>query len=156
MRMPVRGAMRRVLDRKTQAQRIASARELRGMKRAQLAKLFVAEGFGQHDIARLERADPKLTLTRPRWETLARLLRVPEQWFTVEDAELFDLPDRQMDRIERRLEKIDAGVTALRAVEPFPAPGGETGRIAEGSPPSDQDRRDEDSDQDTGAQPSTG
>jgi hypothetical protein len=104
-----------VIDRETQARRIEAARVLRGMSRSEASKLFEAEGFGLHDIPRLERADPKLTLTRPRRETLARLLEVPEHWFTAEDSDLFDMPDDRLSRIERALTELRASIVALSA-----------------------------------------
>lgn len=116
------------LDKKTQARRIAAARELRGLDRKGLSKLFEAEGWGRQDIAALERAEDRLTLTQPRWETLARLLDVPTYWFTAEDDDLFERPATQLDRIEAMLQRVERLVSLLGAEAPTPAPPGEPGQ----------------------------
>jgi hypothetical protein len=150
------GPIRGVLDREAQARRIEAARVLRGLSRNDLSEMFVEEGFGKIDIARLERADPDLRLTRPRWETLARLLDVPEHWFTADDAELFDRPSSQMDRIEARLAHIDRSISALLAAAPPPAPADELVQPPEADSPSARKGRDADSDPPADAQRGSG
>jgi len=94
-----------VLEAKELKRRIDAARTLRGLTQAQLAKLFVAEGFGTQDIGRIERGG--LDLTRARRRSLADLLQVPETWFTEEHLDLTATMD------DKRLERITDDVAAV-------------------------------------------
>jgi hypothetical protein len=79
----------RLDERPESARRIMAARILRGLERSELADLFAAQGFGWHDVAKLERGDPKMPLTPARRGKLAEILRVPEWWFTAPEEELW-------------------------------------------------------------------
>jgi transcriptional regulator with XRE-family HTH domain len=75
-----------VLDSHELKRRLDAARRLRGMKQTDLAELLVAEGFGKHDVGRLERGE--LALQRKFIDALCRHLRVPERWFTEPDVDI--------------------------------------------------------------------
>lgn len=77
--------------------RIVAARELIGMSQEDLGALLEQEGYGKHDVGRLERRDPKMPLTPGRRTALAKHLRVPEAWFTAERDELFPAISDQVD-----------------------------------------------------------
>lgn len=82
------------LDADELARRIVSARELRGIDQAELGEAMKDEGYGKHDIAKMERQDATAPpLNRGRRIALAEILRVPEWWFTADDDEMFDRPE---------------------------------------------------------------
>lgn len=65
--------------------RIFAARILRGVTQAELQQSLADEGLGKQELGRIERGD--LPLTRVRRVALARILRVPEDWFTSENVD---------------------------------------------------------------------
>jgi hypothetical protein len=56
------------------------------MEQVELDQLFHQDGLGKGEAGRTERGD--LPMTRVRREAFARHLRVPEDWFLEEDADL--------------------------------------------------------------------
>lgn len=111
--------------------RIVAARVLRGLEQEQVGPLMKEEGYGLHDIPRIERQEPKAPkFHEGRRRALAKVLRVPESWFTApadamfpeakENDELRDqlarMEDAQEDIIHR-LDYLIANVPGL--VEPY-------------------------------------
>lgn len=124
------------------AARVRAARGYADLSQKELAERL---GLEKQSVVRTEAGarDPK----RAEQIAIAHVCGVPVDFMTGGFGQV------RPDALAEVLERV---ITALRAVEPFPAPGGELGRIAGGSTPSDQGHRDEDSDQDTGAQPGSG
>ncbi len=96
--------------------RIVSARNLRGLSQAEVGKLMEAQGFGKNDIGEIERAEPSarkkardIEFTDARRRELAKILDVPEWWFTAPSDELFERPTSQLDRVEQQLSGLQAG-----------------------------------------------
>lgn len=125
-----------MLDPDELARRIVTARTLRAMSQRDVGLAMRDEGFGLHDIAKLERQDPKAPpLNRVRREALSRVLRVPERWFTAEDAEIFEGQDsaapawaiEMFDKLDERVDDIIERLDALAAA------------AAEGSRPTEQE-----------------
>lgn len=93
------------------ARRLISARELRGMEQAEVGDLMKDEGYGKHDVAKMERCDPTAPpLNRGRRIALSEILRVPEWWFTSDEEDLF-APDGREDGVA----DLDRHMTALYA-----------------------------------------
>lgn len=66
--------------------RIEAARILRGLRQVDLSPLLEADGLGKTDLGRIERGE--VPMRRIHRDALARHLRVPEWWFTVEDVDV--------------------------------------------------------------------
>src|SRR3954463_16295734 len=79
-----------MLDPATLKRRIHAARLLRDMEQVELDQLFHQDGLGKGEAGRTERGD--LPMTRVRREAFARHLRVPEDWFLEEDADVLVFP----------------------------------------------------------------
>ena len=100
-----------LLDRDTLARRIVSARELRGMSQNDVGEAMKAEGYGKHDVAKMERLDPSAPpLNRGRRICLAEILGVPEWWFTEADEELFVDRATDLSDHDRRMFEFATGV----------------------------------------------
>lgn len=94
--------------------RIDAARTLRGLTQEELGQRFADEGFGRHDVGRIERG--RMPLMGARRRTLALVLDVPESWFTDDYLDLAGTapwPRTQIDRLEAKLDRLLAvlGVT---------------------------------------------
>lgn len=100
--------------------RVDAARTLRGMTQTQLAELVHADGLGKHDIGRLERGD--IPLTRVLRDALCRHLGVPEEWFTEPSVDRLVARPMRAEDVRAHLERIEAGLRLLAAVEPPPPP----------------------------------
>lgn len=59
------------------------------MTQEKLGALVEQEGYGKHDIGRLERMDEQVVLTPGRRAALVKHLKVPEAWFTADRDDLF-------------------------------------------------------------------
>jgi len=104
-----------MLDTATLKRRIDAARTLRGLTQNDLAALVHGDGFGKHDVGRLERGD--IILSEGLQHSLSRHLRVPPTWFTDEDL-IFDAPasgamelqhpDAVIERLDRLLGRLIA------------------------------------------------
>lgn len=103
-------------------------------------------GISANAVAEIERM---VKDARPmELREIREALDLPEDWF--------DEPSGIESGILARLDAIEATLSRRGADAWRPAPAGELGRRAEGFGPSDQDRREGDSDRDTGAQPDSG
>lgn len=102
-----------VLDPATLKRRIHAARLLRDMEQVELDKLCYEDGLGKGEAGRTERGE--LPLTRVRREAFARHLRVPEEWFTEEDADLLVFPADH--RLEEEAEILESQREALKRLE---------------------------------------
>jgi hypothetical protein len=88
------------------ARRLVAARHLRGIEQTEVGDYMQAEGYGKHDIAKMERCDPSAPpLNRGRRLALSDLLRVPEWWFTADDDDLFPATtgDEPVAALERHM-----------------------------------------------------
>lgn len=74
-----------VLDKTELKRRLEAARTLRGLRQVDLAEMLIRDGFGKHDVGRLERG--QLDLQRKWIDALCRHLRVPERWLTDPDLD---------------------------------------------------------------------
>lgn len=118
--------------------RIDGFRTLRGLTQNELAALVAADGFGKHDVGRIERGD--LTLTKALRRSIAEHLAVPEQWLVADPLDLAGTEGTQLDRIEQNqhlllqaaAELLDA--TRSEGAEPLPL-AGELRRLVAGLPP---------------------
>lgn len=112
----------RELDRNAQGQRLRLARELAGMTREDLGKIFEQEGFGRHDIAAIERQVEtaekarEVRFTPARKALGARVLQVPEGWFTNTDYWLLFKEPLGVDQAGILQEQIDALRSSLEQV----------------------------------------
>jgi transcriptional regulator with XRE-family HTH domain len=100
---PVAGIPRYMLDKGEARRRIVAARELQGLKQAELGRRFKDDGLGQEDPARIERGEKPMQAVHRH--AFARHLGVPEEWFL--------LP----------LDQLLAAITdGIKGREVFPAP----------------------------------
>lgn len=74
-----------MLDPEELDRRLKAIRMLRQISQTEMAVMLEAEGFGKHDLGRIERG--QMALTGARRRELARILRVPESYFTAEDLD---------------------------------------------------------------------
>lgn len=103
-----------MLSREQIADRIVAARRIRGFDQIEMQRLFYEAGegdFRKGDLGEIERQGKDLT---PHGrEVLARLLRVPERWFTADDPfELFG--EQNGDNVEARVDQIAGELRELR------------------------------------------
>jgi transcriptional regulator with XRE-family HTH domain len=91
------------------ARRLVAARELRGLSQEALGERMLAEGFGRHDAARIERGDPRVPVSPARRRGLAEILQVPEWWFTAETLTF----DGEQNEVTKLLEALDAKVQEI-------------------------------------------
>lgn len=85
--------------------RIKVARTMRGMSQTALAALLHEEdGWGLHDLGKLERGDNAFPPTSGRRRAIAYHLQIPESFLTEESP--FADDGRQLDRLEQRLEAV--------------------------------------------------
>jgi transcriptional regulator with XRE-family HTH domain len=131
------------------ARRLVAARELRGLSQEALGERMLAEGFGRHDAARIERGDPRVPVSPARRRGLAEVLQVPEWWFTAEtltfDGEqnevtklleavvrslgrLHEKLDRSQDQRATEMARIDERIEAVLPGPESRKPTGETAR----------------------------
>lgn len=75
-----------MLENEELKRRLDAARTLRGLTQNQLAALLAEDGLGKHDLGRIERGS--LVMQRVHREAIARRLRIPEWWLTVEDIDV--------------------------------------------------------------------
>jgi hypothetical protein len=67
------------------ARRIKAARQLRGIKQAELGLLLAQDGLGQEDVGRIEREE--MQMSRSQRDAITRHLRLPERWLTSESVD---------------------------------------------------------------------
>lgn len=86
--------------------RLKALRELRGISQVEFGELLAAEGFGKHDIGRVERGGMSMQGALRR--EAARLLRVPEDVFLADDVDSVLWRDEatQLERVEAKLNLI--------------------------------------------------
>lgn len=106
-----------MLDTEELKRRLDALRRLRGLRQEDLAQLVHEDGFGKHDVGRIERGDPTLPFSPGLRRSIAGHLGVPERWFT--DAELGGLlsppepsgPDldiaARLDRMQAILDRLE-------------------------------------------------
>lgn len=136
------GYNRPVVEGEELGRRLKALRELRGISQVEFGELLAAEGFGKHDIGRVERGGMSMQGALRR--EAARLLRVPEDVFVVDDVDdvLWRDEATQLDRIEQRLIAIERTITSLED-DALPEPQGVLGRdlAADAPSPREADRR---------------
>jgi transcriptional regulator with XRE-family HTH domain len=100
------GYNRPVVEGEELGRRLKALRELRGISQVAFGEMLAAEGFGKHDIGRVERGGMAMQGALRR--EAARLLRVPEDVFVVDDVDavLWQNPDTQLNRIEQAIGEI--------------------------------------------------
>lgn len=125
------------MDQEEAQRRITAARILRGLEQRDLDRLGHEYGLGKQELGRTERGT--LPITRVRREVLARILGVPERWFTEDDVDVIVglAPQRSApltdEQLRQAAELLPALLEAARALPPAPAPSAP--RTGEQGPP---------------------
>lgn len=78
--------------------RIDAARTLRGMTQRELGDRLAEDGFGKHDLGRVERGDPRMPFNNAILRALCHHLEVPERWFTDRHLTFHDHPPAEVDQ----------------------------------------------------------
>lgn len=107
-----------MLDQEELDRRLKAIRELRRLSQTELGKLLAAEGFGKHDLGRVERG--QMAMQGALRREVARILRVPEETFLAEDIDtvLFGAPsDDRLARLEAKLDPLDRIEKRIAAIE---------------------------------------